>query len=76
MISDSGAPDHRAQGTCSGPWCNIARLLHAVLFPPELTRWLVEPGLDEALPILMEMAIRNHIITLTHLEGCNINSNC
>lgn len=45
------------------------RLLDAVLPPAVLAGRLVEPGANVPLPVLMEVAIRNHMITLHHLDG-------
>lgn len=51
------------------PRCDSSCLLDTFLFTADFSRWLVKPSLYISLPILMEMAIWNHIISLTHGGG-------
>lgn len=68
MIADRGASHDGPD--CSGGWTGEegARLLHSLLPPALFASRLVEPGFHMALPVLVEVSIRNHIISLTHLE--------
>jgi len=48
------------------PRSNSSCLFDTFLLTTDLSRWLIKPGLHVSLPILMEMAIWDHIIPFTH----------
>ena len=66
MVPDGGASNDGAQRAFSGPGCNGFGFLDAVLPTAVFTGGLVKPATYKALPILMEVPIRDHIISLTH----------
>lgn len=68
MIFHSGATHDRSQGSGCRSREHSSGFLDAVLFPPVFAGRLVEPGLHKALPIFVEVPIRDHVITLPHLE--------
>jgi len=63
VVSDSWASDHGSERSSSWAWSDAASLLQSLRMTSDLTSWLIEPCLDVLLPILVEMAIRNHVIT-------------
>lgn len=66
VITDGRTADHRSKWASYRPRCNRFGLLNSVLPSAVFPRRLIEPGLHKSLPILMEMAIWNHIISLPH----------
>jgi len=68
VISDGGTPNNWAKRTSCRSWGNSFGLLDAVTAAPKFAGWLIEPSFDVALPVLVEVPIRDHIITLTHFE--------
>jgi hypothetical protein len=72
VISLGGTSDHGAQGTSSGSGGDGTGLLHTGGVSAVFAGGLVEPRLDVALPILVEMAIGNHIIPFgRHGDGAS-----
>jgi hypothetical protein len=51
-----------------GSWASLSFLLFLLpsQTPLVLAGWLVEPGLDVVLPLLVEMPIRQHVVVLDH----------
>lgn len=48
------------------PWCDSTGFLDAISPATEFASRLIEPRLDKALPIFVEMPIGDHVVTLTH----------
>lgn len=69
MVPYGGASYNWAQRAFSGPGCDGFGFLDAVLPPAIFTGRLVEPAAYKSLPILVEVPIRDHIISLTHFES-------
>jgi len=62
VVSDSWTTDYRAKRSCSWAWSNSAGLLESLRMTPDLAGRLIEPCLHVLLPILVEMAIGDHVI--------------
>lgn len=69
VVSNSGTTNNWAKRTSDRTWCNCLSLLYSILASAVFSSRLIKPCFYEPLPILMEMAIRNHIISLPH--DCN-----
>jgi hypothetical protein len=72
VVPLGGTPDNGAKGTSRWPGGDGAGLLDTVGVSAEFASGLVEPRLHKSLPILVEMAIRNHIIPFgSHGDGAS-----
>ena len=65
VVSQGGALNNWANSR-HGPWGNAEGLLNPVLSAAQLTGRLVEPSLHSALPVFLEMTIRNDIVVFGH----------
>merc|ERR1719452_396784 len=63
VVLVGGAADHRPE-LAQGPGGDAGSLLNPVLAAPDLPGGLVEPGLDIALPVLVEVAVGHDIVPL------------
>lgn len=66
MVSHSWTANNWTKGSGDRTRCNSLCFLNSVLSPAVFPSRLIEPSFYKSLPILMEMAIRNHIISLPH----------
>ena len=62
VVPKCGATYNRSYGTSNRPWGNPQCLLSSRLSTSLLPTRLVEPGLDETLPVFVEMAIGDHVV--------------
>ena len=69
VVLDCGTSDDRTKISTSGSWSNGTGLLDSVLLPPLFPGGLVEPCAHIALPVLMEMGIRDYIILSGSHDG-------
>lgn len=69
VVPDGRATHHRADRAGGGAREQRAGLLDALLTATLLAGRLVEPGADVAPPVLVEMPVRDHVVSLSHLEG-------
>jgi len=67
VVADCGSTDGRTEGF---QWTNTkgSSLGLAGLTTAELASWLVEPGANAALPVFMEMPVREDVIMLDHIR--------
>lgn len=68
VVTDRRTSDNRTKWTSRWTWEQSFRLFDTVLTSSLLPGRLVEPCSYMLLPIFMEVSIRDHIITFTHLE--------
>ena len=64
VVFEWGTSDHWSQTAANWSGCDASSFLDTVVTPSLLSGWLIEPCSHISLPILMEMAIWNHVITL------------
>lgn len=68
VVLDRGTMDNGSQKTSSGARCNTTGFLNASTVTALLAHRLVEPCLDVSLPILVEMAIGDDVVSFaSHL---------
>lgn len=63
MISYRWTMNYRTKWSCSWSRSDCSCLFDALFMPSQLTSRLIKPRLDVLLPIFVEMAVRNHVIT-------------
>lgn len=68
VVSDRWTSNNWTKGTSSRTWEQSFRFFDPILTSSLLSGRLIEPGSHMLLPIFMEMSIRDHIISFTHLE--------
>lgn len=68
VVTDSRTTDLRAKRTGRGTRGDGTGFPHASQPPAGGPGRLVEPGLHEPLPVLVEVPIGHHVVALTHLE--------
>ena len=68
VVFEGGAVNQGSQPATDGARCDPASLLNANLSPADLAGRLVEPGLHPSLPVLVEMPVRDHVVTF----GCHL----
>ena len=68
VVFEGGAVHQGSQPATNGAGCDPARLLHAYFSSADLAGRLVEPRLHPSLPVLVEMPVRDHVVTF----GCHL----
>ena len=63
VVAASRASHDRSERTAGRSRCQAGSLLQTGVAPASLTSWLVEPGLDVALPPLVEVTVGDHVVT-------------